>query len=71
MARKVRTENVRECSCGRAYEVYPMFCGDQSRCPQCRADLAKRVERDRRPDTQPPPPDGVPESDGEKSHDFA
>ena len=31
--------------CGKPYVVYPMYVGDQSACPKCRAEARRAVER--------------------------
>lgn len=31
--------------CGKPYKTYPMYCGDQSACPECRAAAERAVNR--------------------------
>ncbi len=46
--RNVRTENVRRCACGKAYEFFSMMVGDQSVCPECREKLTQEIEEGRK-----------------------
>lgn len=47
------TGNLIRCACGRLYEFFNMFCGDQSCCPKCRQALSDEYERQEKGDVIP------------------
>jgi len=37
-------EQIVRCRCGRPYRFYGLYCGDQSKCPVCRAREREELE---------------------------